>query len=64
LANIPTPKGVIRLASPCDVEQYAHVLYSALRLGDSKNLKKIVAILPEGIGLALAIKDRLSKSSG
>jgi L-threonylcarbamoyladenylate synthase len=64
LANIPTPEGTIRLGAPSDVIQYAQILYAALRDGDKKNLRKIVAILPNGSGLALAIRDRLVKSSG
>jgi L-threonylcarbamoyladenylate synthase len=30
--NIETPQGVIRLASPRDDEEFARILYSALRL--------------------------------
>jgi L-threonylcarbamoyladenylate synthase len=64
LADIPTPEGTIRLGAPGDVNQYAKILYAALRDGDKKNLRRIVAILPNGSGLALAIRDRLVKSSG
>jgi len=60
---IPTPNGVIRLASPGTVEQYARDLYAALRLGDSKGLSKIVALQPEGEDLAAAIRDRLQRAS-
>jgi L-threonylcarbamoyladenylate synthase len=63
LSKIPTPKGCIRLASPTTVEEYARDLYSALRLGDKKNLSKIYAILPLGSGLSEAIRDRLSKAA-
>ena len=62
-ATIPTPMGAIRLASPVTIEDYARVLYAALRSGDSQNLKRIVVIQPEGDGLALAIRDRLGKAS-
>jgi L-threonylcarbamoyladenylate synthase len=60
---IPTPNGVIRLASPGTVEQYARDLYAALRLGDSKGVSKIVALQPEGEDLAAAIRDRLQRAS-
>jgi L-threonylcarbamoyladenylate synthase len=63
LANVPTPAGAHRLASPVDVEEFARVLYDALRDGDRNNLNEIKVIYPEGNGLARAIKDRLVKSS-
>ena len=62
-ATIPTPKGALRLASPVTTEDYARVLYAALRSGDTQNLKRIVVIQPEGDGLALAIRDRLLRAS-
>jgi len=61
--DIPTPSGVIRLASPMSIEQYAKDFYTALRLGDKKGLKRINVIQPEGSGLAEAIRDRLSKAA-
>lgn len=63
-ASIPTPQGAIRLASPSTTDDYARVLYAALRAGDSQGLKRIVVIQPEGDGLALAIRDRLLRASG
>jgi L-threonylcarbamoyladenylate synthase len=63
LAEIPTPIGTVRLATPKSVEEYAQVLYSALRLGDQFGLKNIVVVEPTGEGLAVAIRDRLSKAA-
>jgi L-threonylcarbamoyladenylate synthase len=63
LAEIETPNGVVRLASPKSVEEYARTLYSALRSGDSQGLRVIVAVMPEGEGLAAAIRDRLFRAS-
>jgi len=63
LENIPTPNGVTRLASPKNAEQYANVLYQALRSGDQKGIKRIVVISLEGDGIAEAVRDRLSKAS-
>jgi L-threonylcarbamoyladenylate synthase len=63
MASIPTPKGVVRLASPATVEDFARDLYKALRLGDEKNLDKIIVLQPTGIGIAIAIRDRLLKAS-
>ncbi|MFM9141449.1 MAG: L-threonylcarbamoyladenylate synthase [Actinomycetota bacterium] len=63
LVEIPTPAGVIRLAEPKTVTEYARSLYSALREGDTKGLQTIVAITPKGEGLAAAIRDRISRAS-
>ena len=63
MADHQTPKGVIRLAAPKDIEQYARQLYAALRLGDEKGLSKIVVLEPAGDGLAIAIRDRLRKAT-
>ena len=63
LATITTPNGAIRLAAPNTVEQYARDLYAALREGDARDLTKIAVILPEGDGLAEAIRDRITKAA-
>jgi L-threonylcarbamoyladenylate synthase len=64
LVNIKTPQGAIRLAAPLTVDQFAKQLYGALRLADQIGLSKVIVIPPEGIGLAMAIRDRLSKATG
>ena len=63
LSSSPTPKGAIRLASPSTTDEYARVLYAALRSADAQGVKKIAVIPPEGDGLALAIRDRLARAS-
>lgn len=63
LASEPTPVGVFRLCSPEDANEYAQQLYSALRLADEKGISEVVAITPSGDGIAIAIRDRLSKAS-
>jgi L-threonylcarbamoyladenylate synthase len=63
MSEIETPSGAIRLGSPSTIEQYAKILYSALRMADKKKLNRIVVIQPLGSGLALAIRDRLSKAA-
>lgn len=62
-ANIQTPDGAIRLAAPRDTDEYARLLYSALRASDSQGISEIAVIQPEGEGLALAIRDRLLRAS-
>jgi L-threonylcarbamoyladenylate synthase len=64
LKSVPSPPGVIRLASPANVEEFARVFYNALRSGDQKGLLKITVCEPGGDGLATAIRDRLSKAIG
>jgi L-threonylcarbamoyladenylate synthase len=61
--DIETPVGVIRLAAPKTIEEFARVIYSALREGDHQNLDSIYVALPTGDGLAIAIRDRLSRSA-
>jgi L-threonylcarbamoyladenylate synthase len=63
MAEIQTPTGAIRLGSPSTIEEYAKSLYSVLRLADQKGLKRISVIQPSGDGLAMAIRDRLSKAA-
>ncbi len=62
-ADVATPPGAIRLASPANTDEYARVLYSALRDGDARGLKTIAIIQPSGDGLAIAIRDRLMRAS-
>jgi L-threonylcarbamoyladenylate synthase len=61
LADIPTPPGAIRLASPKNNKEYAQLLYQALRLADNKQLPNVIVIPPTGDYLAIAICDRLEK---
>ena len=63
MANIKTPVGSIRLATPSTLEEFAHVFYSGLRLGDQKGLSSIKVLCPIGEGLAIAIRDRVSKAT-
>ena len=63
LAAIETPEGVIRLASPSDDEDFARTLYSALRDADARGLSEVVVVQPIGIGIAVAIRDRLARAA-
>jgi L-threonylcarbamoyladenylate synthase len=63
LADIQTPANVIRLAAPNSVEDFARLMYAALREGDAQGLKSVVVTEPLGDGLALAIRDRLMRAS-
>jgi L-threonylcarbamoyladenylate synthase len=61
--NIETPAGVIRLASPGNDEEFAQILYSALREADAQGLLEVVVVQPIGIGIAVAIRDRLARAA-
>lgn len=63
LASIETPPGVIRLASPRNDDEFAQILYSALRQADVLGLIEVVVTQPIGIGIAVAIRDRLRRAS-
>ena len=63
MSDVATPEGVIRLAEPNSIEEYARVLYSALRMSDSQNLEKVRIIPPTGQGLAVAIRDRINRAA-
>ena len=61
--EIETPPGMVRLASPVTVEEYAHILYSSFRAADHYNLNTLAIVPPEGDGLAVAISERIEKAS-
>jgi L-threonylcarbamoyladenylate synthase len=63
MSDKQTPAGVIRLASPQSVEEYARILYSSLRDADSQKLTRICIDQPRGDGLAIAICDRLQRAA-
>ena len=63
LAAIETPEGVVRLASPGDDEEFARILYSALREADAQGLSEVVVVQPIGIGIAVAIRDRVTRAA-
>lgn len=63
LADVETPSGAVRLASPKNIEAFASEFYSALRAADKKNLEAVVVIQPKGVGLAEAIRDRAKRAA-
>ena len=62
-ADIQTPEGVIRLASPRNDEEFAQVLYAALRAADDQGLAEVVVVQPTGMGIGVAIRDRLKRAA-
>jgi L-threonylcarbamoyladenylate synthase len=45
------------------VEEYARILYSSLRNGDSQKIRRICIDQPQGDGLAIAICDGLQRAA-
>jgi L-threonylcarbamoyladenylate synthase len=63
MADVATAAGVIRLAAPTTHDEFARVLYSALRAADEQGLNTVVVAQPGGNGIAIAIRDRLMRAA-
>jgi len=63
MAGIMAGFGVVRLASPQTHEEFAQILYSALRAADDQGLETVVVLQPQGNGISIAIRDRLMRAS-
>jgi L-threonylcarbamoyladenylate synthase len=63
IADVETPDGVVRLAAPKSNDEFARVLYAALRAADEQGLQTVVVAQPAGDGIAIAIRDRLKRAA-
>jgi L-threonylcarbamoyladenylate synthase len=63
MADVVTADGVVRLAAPATEEEFAQILYSALRAADEQGLATVVVQQPQGAGIAVAIRDRLKRAA-
>jgi L-threonylcarbamoyladenylate synthase len=63
MEDVATGEGVVRLAAPKTHEEFARVLYSALRAADEQGLATVVVEQPAGGGIAVAIRDRLKRAA-
>jgi len=63
MADVGSAAGVIRLAAPTTHDEFARVLYSALRAADEQGLSTVVVAQPGGNGIAIAIRDRLMRAA-
>lgn len=63
MADVATPDGVVRLAAPKNDDEFARVLYAALRAADEQGLQTVVVAQPAGNGIAIAIRDRLKRAA-
>jgi L-threonylcarbamoyladenylate synthase len=63
MADVVAGEGVVRLAAPKTHDEFARVLYSALRAADEQGLATVVVAQPQGDGIAVAIRDRLKRAA-
>jgi len=63
MADVVAADGVVRLAAPKTHDEFARVLYSALRAADEQGLETVVVTQPHGDGIAIAIRDRLKRAA-
>lgn len=63
LSDVETPSGMVRLASPKSVEEFARILYSTFRKADHQGIDRLVVCLPKGKGIVVALRERLLKAS-
>ena len=63
MSDVVATEGVVRLAAPRTHEEFAQVLYAALRAADEQGLTTVVVQQPVGDGIAIAIRDRLKRAA-
>lgn len=63
LSSVATPPGTVRLCAPRSPAEYASVLYAGLREADALGLTRVLAVAPDGSGVAAAVRDRLTRAA-
>ena len=63
MSDVETPIGFNRIASPANANDYAQMLYAAIRSADKSNESVIYVVPPTGGGIAAAIRDRLNRAA-
>ena len=63
ISSIETRRGVVRLAAPRNNQEFAQILYEALRAADQKGIERVIIATPSNDGIGLAINERLLKAS-
>jgi L-threonylcarbamoyladenylate synthase len=61
--GLGVPTRTVTLATPADAEEYAQVLYAALRQADVLGLDVVLAVPPRTEGIGLAVADRLRRAA-
>lgn len=62
-ADVETPHGIVRLSAPKTTDDYARVLYAALREADALGLATVLAVPPPADGVGAAVADRLARAA-
>lgn len=62
-SSMPLGSNVRVLGEGLDAVAYAATLYAELRRADDDGITDVVAVLPQGEGLAAAVRDRLTKAA-
>ena len=63
LADVPTPLNIVRLCAPETAEDYAQVLYAALREADDLELTRVLVVPPDDAGIGAAVCDRIRRAA-
>ncbi len=63
LASVDAAVPVVTLAAVRDADEYARVLYSALREADALGVDVVVAVAPTDDGIGIAVADRLRRAA-
>lgn len=63
LDDVPTPTGIVRLSAPTTADDYARVLFAALREADALGLTHVLAVPPPSDGVGAAVIDRLHRAA-
>lgn len=63
IASVATPPGIVRLAAPTTTDDYARILYGALREADALGLALVLAVPPDPAGVGAAVIDRLTRAA-
>ena len=61
--ELDVPPRTVTLATPADADEYARVLYAALREADVLGLDVVVAVPPAPAGIGVAVTDRLRRAA-
>ena len=64
-ADVPDLPDALRLAAPATSEEYARILYAALRDADARGVEFVIVVPPgpDGDGISAAVLDRLRRAS-
>ena len=63
MSDVETPIGFNRIATPTNANEYAQMLYAAIRDADKSSESVIYVVPPTGGGIAAAIRDRLNRAA-